>query len=167
MEDIRERLEVMEDFVLENPHVNMTNAIISTKKQLTTIRRIFFPLSAAVDKIFTEEPDLIDESIYPFLSDVKDHVVHLSSSFESYKESVTSLMDMYMSNLSNNMNAVMKTLTIFSMFFVPLTFLAGIYGMNFEHMPELSWKYGYFMVWGIMITTVTLMFFYLKHKKWI
>lgn len=167
MEDIREHIELMEDFILENPHINMTNEIINTKKQLTTIRRIFFPLTSAVDKIFADEPDLIDESIYPFLNDIKDHVVHLGTSFEGFKESVTSLMDMYMSNLSNNMNAVMKTLTIFSMFFVPLTFLAGIYGMNFEYMPELGWEYGYYMIWGIMITTVILMFIYLKRKKWI
>jgi magnesium transporter len=166
MEFIREKIEDTEDYVLENPSKHSIDHIITIKKNLTDIRKIVIPLKDAVDRIFLEESDFINEDTYTFLRDVQDHMIHLSGNFDGFRDSVTSLMDMYMSNLSNNLNVIMKTLTIFSLFFVPLTFIAGVYGMNFRHMPELEWKYGYPLVLGVMVCCVILMFLYMRRKGW-
>ncbi len=167
MEYIRERIEDMEDYVLENPSEKYIDHIIAIKKQLTNIRKIVLPLNDAIDRLFIDESEFIGEETYTYFRDVQDHIRHLTSNFEGYRDSVTSLMDMYTANLSNNLNIIMKTLTIFSLFFVPLTFIAGVYGMNFEYMPELGWKLGYFMVLIIMLGSVITMFIYLRRKKWL
>ena len=167
MEFIRERIEDMEDYVLENPSEKYIDHIIAIKKQLTNIRKVVIPLKDAVDRLFAEESAFIGEETYTYFRDIQDHLVHLTTSFDAFRDSVSSLTDMYMSNLSNNLNVIMKTLTIFSLFFVPLTFIAGVYGMNFQYMPELGWKHGYFMVLIIMLGSVITMFNYLRRKKWL
>lgn len=167
MEFIRERIEDMEDYVLENPTEQYINHIISIKKQLTNLRKVVIPLKDAIERLFSDESDYIGEDTYTYFRDVQDHILHLSSTLDGFKDSVSSLMDMYMSNLSTNLNIVMKTLTIFSLFFVPLTFIAGLYGMNFQYMPELEWQYGYPAVLVIMTGSVITMFIYLRRKGWL
>jgi magnesium transporter len=167
MEFVRERIEDMEDYVLENPSEHYINQIIAIKKQLTNIRKVVLPLKEAIDRLFSDESEFIGEDTYTYFRDIQDHIIHLSSSFDSFRDSVSSLMDMYMSNLSTNLNIIMKTLTIFSLFFVPLTFIAGLYGMNFQHMPELEWQYGYPTVIVVMIGSVVTMFIYLRRKRWL
>ena len=167
MEFIRERIEDMEDYVLENPSEHYINHIIAIKKQLTNIRKVILPLKEAIDRLFTEESEFIGEDTYTYFRDVQDHIIHLSTSFDSFKDSVSALMDMYMSNLSTNLNIIMKTLTIFSLFFVPLTFIAGLYGMNFQYMPELGYQYGYPIVLIVMFGSVITMFIYLRRKGWL
>lgn len=167
MEFIRERIEDMEDYVLENPSEAYINHIIAIKKQLTNIRKVVLPIKDAIDRLFAEESEFIGEDTYTYFRDVQDHIIHLSASFDSYRDSVSSLMDMYMSNLSTNLNIIMKTLTIFSLFFVPLTFIAGLYGMNFQYMPELNWEFGYPAILTLMLVSVIAMFIYLRRKKWL
>jgi len=167
MEFIRERIEDMEDYVLENPTEHYINHIISIKKQLTNLRKVVIPLKDAIERLFSDESDYIGEDTYTYFRDVQDHIIHLSSTLDGFKDSVSSLMDMYMSNLSTNLNIIMKTLTIFSLFFVPLTFIAGLYGMNFQYMPELHWRYGYPVVLIIMTGSVITMFIYLRRKRWL
>lgn len=113
------------------------------------------------------EDSLIKDDNRKYFMDVHDHIMQISDSIESSRELNSSLKDAYMSIISNKMNQVMKTLTIIATIFIPLTFVAGIYGMNFENMPELSWRYGYFAVWAVMagITVVMLMLF--KKRKWL
>jgi magnesium transporter len=166
MEFVRERIEDMEDYVLENPTEHYINHIIAIKKQLTNIRKVVLPLKEAIDRLFAEESEFISEDTYTYFRDVQDHIIHLSASFDSFRDSVSSLMDMYMSNLSTNLNIIMKTLTIFSLFFVPLTFIAGLYGMNFKFMPELEWQYGYPTIIMVMVGSVITMFIYLRRKGW-
>ncbi len=166
MEFVRERIEDMEDYVLENPTEHYINHIIAIKKQLTNIRKVVLPLKEAIDRLFAEESEFIGEDTYTYFRDVQDHIIHLSTSFDSFRDSVSSLMDMYMSNLSTNLNIIMKTLTIFSLFFVPLTFIAGLYGMNFKFMPELEWQYGYPTIIIVMVGSVIAMFIYLRRKGW-
>lgn len=167
MEYVREKIEDLEDYVLENPDKKLIDHIIGIKKQLTTIRKVVVPLKDAIDRLFIDDSEFITENTYVYLRDIQDHTMHLTTSFDSFRESVASLMDMYMSNLSNNLNVIMKTLTIFSLFFVPLTFIAGVYGMNFRYMPELEWRYGYPLVIGIMLLTVIFLFIFMRSKKWL
>jgi magnesium transporter len=112
------------------------------------------------------ESNLISKGIGIFLRDVYDHTIQIIDTIESYRDVTSGLHDIYLSSMSNRMNAIMKVLTIFAAIFIPLTFLAGIYGMNFENMPELKMKYGYFFTVGLMAFLGFGMVFYFKKKKW-
>jgi len=101
------------------------------------------------------------------LRDLYDHIVNVNESIDLYREMIWSLMDMYMSIISNKMNEVMKVLTIIATIFIPLTFVAGIYGMNFDNIPELHYKYGYYVLWVVMVVIFIFMLFYFKRKKWL
>lgn len=101
------------------------------------------------------------------MRDLYDHIVNVNESIDLYREMIWSLMDMYMSIISNKMNEVMKVLTIIATIFIPLTFVAGIYGMNFDNIPELHYKYGYYVLWVVMVVIFIFMLFYFKRKKWL
>ncbi len=167
MEHLKEKMEDLEDEILANPSENMINDIISLKREMTNIRRVIYPVRDAVERIFIDDYDLLNPSTITYFRDVRDHIYHLVNIYDNAKETIASLMDMYMSNLSNNLNSIMKTLTIISLFFVPLTFIAGVYGMNFRFMPELGWKLGYPFSWLIMLGIVIFMYIYLRRKKWL
>ncbi len=167
MEYVREEIEDLEEFVLSNPSKNMNEEIIHTRRKILDLRRTIYMIHGAVKHLASEDTNFIKEETIMYFNDVLDHTNHLNSDFESFRDYVTSIMDIYISNLSNNLNVIMKTLTIFSLFFVPLTFLAGIYGMNFEFMPELKEKWGYPITLGIMLIIVFVMFFYMRRKKWL
>lgn len=167
MEHTREQIEDLEDYILSNPSKNMNEEIIRLRRNISELRRMIFMMHGAVKNIMSEGSNYIKEDTILYFKDILDHTNHLNSDFESFRDYVTSIMDIYMSNLSNNLNIIMKTLTIFSLFFVPLTFLAGIYGMNFEYMPELHQKWGYPAILVVMLIVVSLMYIYLKRKKWI
>ena len=167
MEYVRDSIENLEEFVLSNPDQNITNEINIIRKRLTKMRKLTYLVKTAIEKANLIESDIIGKKTVPYFKDVLDHIIHLESNFENFRDSVASVMDMYMSNLSNNLNLTMKTLTIFSLFFVPLTFIAGVYGMNFQYMPELSWKWGYALVLVIMLITVLAMFIFLRRNKWL
>ncbi len=167
MEHLKEKMEDLEDDILANPSENMINNIISLKREMTNIRRVIYPVRDAVERIFIDDFDLLDPSTITYFRDVRDHIYHLVTIYDNAKETIASLMDMYQSNLSNNLNSIMKTLTMISLFFVPLTFIAGVYGMNFRFMPELGWKMGYPFSWLIMLSIVIFMYSYLRRKKWL
>ena len=167
MEFIREEIEDLEEYVLTNPSENMNKEIIQTRRKILELRRTIFMIDGAVNHIISEDSSFIKKETVLYFKDILDHTRHLSSDFESFRDYVTSIMDIYISNLSNNLNVIMKTLTIFSLFFVPLTFLAGIYGMNFEFMPELKEKWGYPITLGTMLIIVFVMYFSMRRKKWL
>jgi len=102
-----------------------------------------------------------------YLRDIYDHTIQVIETVETYRDMVSGLQDLYLSSVSNKMNEVMKVLTIIATIFIPLTFIAGIYGMNFEFMPELKWKIGYFFIWGVMVVIALGMVRYFKRKKWL
>ena len=166
MEYMREQIEDLEDYVLTDPKGSMIEKISSLRRKISELRRMIHMIHEAIKNIITEESDFIDESTNPYLKDVLDHTNHLNNNFDSFRDYISNIMDMYMSNMSNNLNVIMKTLTIFSLFFVPLTFIAGIYGMNFHNMPELGYTWGYPMVLGFMIVITLIMFFYMRRKRW-
>ncbi len=166
IEKLRILLEDMEDNLIENPSENSIHKIHHIKKQILSIRKYIVALRESIFNLINEEPKQIYESNYKYLRDVQDHVNFVFESIETFREDQKSLLDLNMSNMNNRMNQVMKTLTVVASIFIPLTFIAGIYGMNFEYMPELKFRYGYFVVWGIMLALTGLMIWYMKRKKW-
>jgi len=167
IERFSDLIEKLEEKVLVSPDENTLREIQSLKKQLSKLRRSVFPLREAISSILKEESDLIDDENEKYIRDVYDHTIHIIESIESERDLVSGLKDLYMSELSNRMNNVMKVLTIIATIFIPLTFIAGIYGMNFKYMPELEWKYGYITVWAVMIFLLILMLIYFRRKKWL
>lgn len=136
------------------------------KKELIYLRKALYPLRDAISKLAKEESGFIDQSNIRYFSDVYDHVVHLIDSMDTYKDLTSSLMDIHINTMNTRMNEVMKVLAVISTIFMPLTFIVGVYGMNFDYMPELRWEFGYLEVWIIMITIAAGMILYFKHKKW-
>lgn len=144
-----------------------SKTIQDLKREILRVRRAIFPLKEVVNRIEKNQSQLIQNKTITYFRDIYDHLIQVSENIEVYREMIGSLMDMYMTTISNKMNEVMKVLTIMASIFIPLTFIAGIYGMNFNYMPELQFKYGYFIIWGIMIFIFLSMLLYFKRKKWL
>jgi magnesium transporter len=167
IENLNNRIEVLEEEVYNNPEPIVAKNIQQLKKEVLKIRRWIYPVKELISRLIDSENPLITKDTKLFLRDVHDHTVEINESLQIYREMSMSLMEMYMSNMSNKMNEVMKVLTIMASIFIPLTFIAGIYGMNFDHMPELHSKNGYYYVWAVMIVLFIGMMFYFKKKKWL
>lgn len=166
LENIAERIEKLEDEVFINPTRKTLKQIQLLKKELIFLRKSVYPVREAISRISKGEYHFIKKETIRYFTDVYDHSIHVIETLETYRDLTTSLMDMYMTSVSNKMNEVMKVLTVIATIFIPLTFIAGVYGMNFEYMPELKWKFGYMGVWGLMIGTFIVMIIYFKRKKW-
>jgi magnesium transporter len=161
--DITEKLE---ESVLKDPQDDTLLRIQRLKKQLITIRKSVSPLREAVS-ILEKDTKLFKEGTKRYLRDVYEHIIQVNDTIESQRDSLSSILDLYHTGVSNRMNEVMKVLTIIATIFIPLTFIAGVYGMNFEVIPELKWKYGYPAFWVLMITIFVVLLFYFKKKKWL
>jgi magnesium transporter len=127
---------------------------------------VVYPLREALNKIIKNESGFIEDRSVKYYSDVYDHVIHLIDSLDTYKDLTSTMMDLYMNTINYRMNEVMKLLTIITTIFIPLSFIAGVYGMNFDNMPELRWEWGYYEVLGLMLAMLIGMIFYFRHKKW-
>ncbi|WP_373058864.1 magnesium/cobalt transporter CorA [Zunongwangia sp. H14] len=168
IDDISDKIENFEDqLFVNNSAENLVQEIQELKRTILRIRRAVFPLREVVGRLEKMDNSLIEDKTINYIRDLYDHIIQISENIDIYREMVWSLMDMYMTTISNKMNEVMKVLTIMASIFIPLTFIAGIYGMNFEYMPELQWKYGYFAVWGVMIFVFLGMLYYFKRKRWL
>jgi len=137
------------------------------KREIINIRRHTSPLRELMAGMLRSESDLIHEKTHIYLRDIEDHVMRVIELIESYRDMLSSLLDVYISSISYKMNEVMKVLTVFASIFIPLTFLAGIYGMNFEHMPELKWKWAYPTLWATFIAIPVILLIYFKKRKWL
>jgi magnesium transporter len=166
LDSIGEHIEEIEDNLEENSTENIFLKIQSLKKELIYLRRVVYPLREALNKIVKGEDDFIEDDNLRFFADVYDHVIHLTDTLDTYKDLTSSLMDIYINTQNNQLNKVIKVLTIISTIFIPLTFIVGVYGMNFKYMPELGWPLGYPLVWGIMILMSVSMLLYFKYKRW-
>ena len=167
IEGIGDRLEELEDLIFENPSNEMIEKSRTIKKEIISIRKALIPTLEAINRIKRDEPDLILKETGPFYDDIHDHIVQILDSLDAYRELSAELKESYLSNLNLRMNQVMKVLTIVTAVFIPLSFISGIYGMNFRHMPELDRQYGYFAVLGVMLVITILMFIYFRRKKWL
>lgn len=166
LEHVGERLENMEEKVYQDPSQEMHLEIQDMKKELIYLRKTVYPLREAIKMTMTE-PKFISDDTRRYFTDVYDHTVQVIETIESYRDMAASLIDTYMTSINNKMNEVMQVLTIIATIFIPLTFVVGVYGMNFENMPELSWKYGYPAVWVIMILLTLGMIIYFRKKRWL
>ena len=168
IEEISDKIETLEEqLFVAQPSDDITFEIQELKRTVLRIRRAVFPLREVISRLEKIDNSLIHEKTINYIRDLYDHIVQVSENIEIYREMTWGLMDMYMTTISNKMNEVMKVLTIMASIFIPLTFMAGIYGMNFEYMPELKWKYSYFVLWGLMIMVFLGMILYFKRKKWL
>ena len=131
------------------------------------LRKMVSPLREAIGRFSKSENHIIKESTRIFLRDLYDHTIQVMDTIDTYRDVMSGLYDLYLSEISFKMNNIMRLLTIISTIFIPLTFLAGIYGMNFDHMPELHWKYGYFVLWGVMILITAALVYLFRRKNWL
>lgn len=167
LESLGEQIEELENEVYTNPTKESLHKIQNIKRELIYIRKAVYPLREAISKIVKDDSDLLSDQIQHYFTDVYDHCIYVIDTVETYRDLASGMMDMYMTSLSNKMNEVMKVLTIIATIFIPLTFIVGVYGMNFEHMPELQHKWAYPAVWVIMIIVAGAMLLYFKRKKWL
>jgi len=167
LESLGERVEALEEELVGDPSQATLHRIHALKREMIFLRKSVWPLREVVAKLERAESELIKESTEIFFRDVYDHTIQVIDNIETFREMLSGMLETYLSSVSNRMNRVMKVLTIIATIFIPLTFLAGVYGMNFEHMPELKWRYGYFLVWGVMIALGAGMAIAFKRKKWL
>lgn len=167
LERLGEKIENLEDELVGDPSQETLRQLHTLKREMITLRRSIWPLRELVGGLQRSDSTLIAESTNVYLRDVYDHTIQIIDTIESFRDMVSGMLDIYLSSVSNRMNAVMKVLTIIATLFIPLTFIAGVYGMNFENMPELEWRYGYAVVWGVMIVIACVMLVYFRRKKWL
>jgi magnesium transporter len=173
LEGYGERIEALEDELLERPGPDTLAEIHRLRRELLLMRRMLWPQRGVLGHLFREECGCIEQDTRLYLRDCYDHTVQILDLLESYREMAASMVEMYLSSLSNRLNESMRLLTIIATFFIPLTFVVGIYGMNFGDksdswwaMPELRWDYGYPTVWLVMIAIAVVMLFLFKRNKW-
>ena len=168
IETLGDKIEDFETAIFSgNVNQTINKDIQDLKREILKVRRAIYPLREVVSRIEKHESPLILKKTKTFYRDIYDHLIQVSENIDIYREMIWSLMDMYMTTISNKMNEVMKVLTIMASIFIPLTFIAGIYGMNFDYMPELHYRYAYPILWGVMILTFLGMLYYFKRKKWL
>ena len=167
LDQLDETLAALEDDIFTDPTPKMLEKIHQIKLEVIKMRRYISPVRDLSANLLRSESELIKPSTQIYLRDVHDHVMRIIESIETHRDILSSLLDIYLSSVSSKLNEVMKILTIFSAIFIPLTFVAGIYGMNFKHMPELAWKWGYPSVWVVFIIIATSLYFFFKRKGWV
>ncbi len=167
IENTGELIDLIEDELFENKGDVVLQKIQSIKRDLLFLKKHIFPLREAVGTLIKTESAVIAEDNQKYYRDVYDHLIQMYETIESYRDLNTGLKDIYLSMLSNRMNQVMKTLTIIATIFIPLTFIVGVYGMNFENMPELGWRFGYWAVWAVMVLISGFMLIQFRRRKWL
>jgi magnesium transporter len=167
LESFGEKIEDLEAELLSDPTPKSLQHLYAMKRNVIFFRKQVWPIRELLNRLIKEETPLIDESVDVFLNDVYDHTIQVIDTIESFRDLMAGLLDIYLSTISNRMNEVMKMLTIMATIFIPLTFIAGIYGMNFEYMPELKWRWAYPALWGAFISIFLGMLAWFKHKKWL
>jgi len=173
LEKLGERLEMLEDELVEDPGRQTLEKIHQLKRELLQLRRAAWPQREVISTLGRQETDLVRRETRVFLRDCYDHTIQIMDLVETYRDLASSMMDLYLSSVSNRTNEIMKVLTVIASIFIPLTFIAGVYGMNFDHqasplnMPELSWYWGYPVLWLVMIGLAAGMFTYFRRQRWI
>jgi magnesium transporter len=167
LEALGEEIESLEDKLVIHPTPETLQTIHKLKAEMIFLRKSVWPLREVVSGLERGDSPLVAESTRIYLRDVYDHTIQVIETIETFRDMVTGMLDIYLSSISNRMNEVMKVLTIIATIFIPLTFVAGIYGMNFKFMPELEWHWGYPAALGVMVAIAMVMFIYFRGKKWL
>ena len=173
LEDFGQRLELLEETVIDDPREELVGVIHAARRDALALRQSMWPMREAMGQLYREEFTLIDDETRIYLRDAYDHTIQVIDLLENYREMSSALLEVYLSSVSHRMNEVMKVLTIIATIFIPLTFIAGIYGMNFDpdasplNMPELGWYYGYPAVWALMILIGLGLVWFFRRKRWL
>ncbi|MDD1679531.1 MAG: magnesium/cobalt transporter CorA [Methanomicrobiales archaeon] len=167
MEKFEEKIEDLDEELVIHSSQQSLHRINWLKKQMILLRKSVWPLREVLNSLERSESPLIKEATTIYLRDLYDHTIDVIDSLESFRDMVSGMIDIYLSGLSYRMNEIMKVLTLIATIFIPLTFIVGIYGMNFHVMPELAWEYGYYAVWMILIGVVATMLLYFRSRAWI
>jgi magnesium transporter len=173
LEEVGDDIELLEDEVVRDPKPATISRIHRLKRELIFLRKSVWPLREVLLQMERMESPLVEKTTKLYLRDVYDHTIHVIDTVETFRDIISGLIDIYLSSINNKLNEVMRVLTVIATIFMPLTFLAGVYGMNFHvekspyNMPELTWYYGYPLFWGIIVVTTLIMLSYFRRKKWI
>lgn len=167
MEYVGDKLEIIEQEMLSNPAPEKLKELYKFRRELIYLRKSVWPLREVIVKLERDECCMISEEVKPFLRDVYDHTIQVIETVESTRDILSGIVDVYLSSVSNRMNSVMKVLTIISTIFMPLAFITGLYGMNFDNMPELHNPNGYYVVIGVCVGIAIGMIAYFQRKKWL
>jgi len=167
MESMGESIETVEDRLVSDPRPATLRGIQTLRREMLVFRKSVWPLREVILHLERSESPLVHKTTEIFFRDVYEHTIQVMDTIETHRDMLSGMLDIYLSSVSNRLNEVMKVLTIIATIFMPLTFIAGVYGMNFEFLPEVKWRYGYAFVWAIMIAVAATMIHYFKKKKWI
>lgn len=167
LERFGDQIEALEAELMENPGIETLGQIQRLKRVMIDVRRVVWPMRDVISGLLRGDVKLFEEPTLVYMRDLYDHAVRVVDLSETFREMVGGMHDLYLSHASNRMNAVMKVLTIIATIFIPLTFIAGVYGMNFDNMPELHWRFGYWFVWGAMVFTAIVLIVMFKRKHWL
>ncbi len=167
IEKIGDRIEVIEEDIIGDSDKKSILELYRLKREMIYLRKQVWPMRDLINNMIRSETTLINASSDIYLRDLSDHVTRIIDTVETYRDLLSGIMDIYLSTNANKMNEVMKVLTIMSSIFIPVTFMVGVYGMNFEHMPELKTQNGYYVLWAIMLTTIIGLLVYFKRRKWL
>jgi magnesium transporter len=165
-EKLEEKTEQIEESLLTSSTTSELQEINSLKREMVSMRRILWSSREAFNILGRKESSLFSDNTLLYIRDVYDHAVQLIDTIDSLREIVSDMINVHLSNVSNRLNEIMKVLTVISTIFMPITFLAGLYGMNFEHMPELKWRLGYPILLLVMLTIGISMLTFFKRRKW-
>ncbi len=166
LEKVGERVEELEESLIQNARPETMHEIHRLKREMLYMRKSVWPLRESINGLEKSDSPFIKKATQRYFRDVYDHTIQIIDTVETFRDMLSGMHDTYLTSISNRMNEIMKVLTIIATLFIPLTFIAGIYGMNFKFMPELEWKWGYFAVWGIMISIALVMLAFFKRRKW-
>lgn len=166
VEELGERIEDLEVDILTDPTPEVMEKINHMKREMNYLRKSIRPVREAILELTRSESPLIHENTYPFLKDLHDLSTHAVEAIDTYREMLADHLNLYNTTVSNKLNDIMKVLTIFAAIFIPLTFIAGVYGTNFKYLPELEFKYSYFVFWAVLIAVAAFMVRYFKRQKW-
>jgi len=166
LENFEDRIEYLEEELVDRPDKGTLKQIYNIKSELIYLKKSVWPLREVLSNIYHGDYSLISKDLSIYIKDIYEHLIEVNDTIQLFLDSISNMLDIYLSSISNKMNEVMKILTIFSTIFIPLSFIVGIYGMNFQYMPELQFKYGYYVLWVIMLSVVIGMLAVFKKKKW-
>ena len=167
LEVLGENIEALQEQVVAEPEQEDLQMIQHLKRDMLFFRKSVWPLREVIGAVAKSDSTLIKEDVFVYLRDVYDHAIQVIDTIETFRDMLSAMLDIYLSSVGNKMNQVMKVLTIIATIFIPMTFLAGIYGMNFKYMPELEWRYSYLVFWVVVVTVFIIMIAYFKRKKWL
>jgi magnesium transporter len=167
LEDVNDRVESIQDRVADKPEHAIIHDIHQLKRDMIFLRKSLWPVREVVGGLQKCDSALVAPSTEIFLRDAYEHTIQVIDMIETMRDTLASALDIYLSSMSNHMNEIMRVLTVMSTFFIPLTFIVGIYGMNFKHMPELEWRLGYAGVWAVMLATTIGLLVFFRRKKWL